>query len=88
MTTKPKFSAAPKPPALTVEQTAFIEKGRGKDRPKIVGPMARVSIDLPKKLHLRFKSACALADTKMTAEIIAFIEERTNELEVKNSIKD
>jgi len=40
-----------------------------------------MSIDLPKKLHSRFKAACALADMKMTAEIIAFIERRTTEME-------
>jgi len=43
-----------------------------------------MSIDLPKRLHSRFKAACALAETKMTAEIIAFIERRTTELESGN----
>lgn len=84
MATKPKFSAAPKPPALTAEQSAFIEKGRGKDKAPAVDagePLHRLSVDLPKKLHNRFKAACALADTKMTSEIIAFIERRTAELE-------
>ena len=87
MAAKPKFSAAPKPPALTAEQAAFIEKGRGKDKPAAPEPevsLHRMSIDLPKRLHSRFKAACALADTKMTAEIIAFIERRTSELESGN----
>ena len=69
---------------LTAEQSAFIDRGRGKDKPSSsdsVGPLHRMSIDLPKKLHSRFKAACALADMKMTAEIIAFIERRTTEME-------
>lgn len=88
MAAKPKFSAAPKPPALTAEQAAFIDGGRGKDKapPAAPGePLHRMSIDLPKRLHSRFKAACALADTKMTTEIIAFIERRTTELESSNS---
>src|SRR5271165_7069009 len=31
-------------------------------------PVARLSIDLPKSLHRRFKTACAKADLKMVAE--------------------
>lgn len=84
MATKPKFSAAPKPPALTAEQAAFIDGGRGKDKAAPATsdePLHRMSIDLPKRLHSRFKAACALADTKMTVEIIAFIERRTSEFE-------
>lgn len=84
MATKPNFSAAKKPPALTVEQAAFVDQGRGKDKPTPAAagePLHRMSIDLPKKLHSRFKAACALADTKITAEIVAFIERRTVELE-------
>lgn len=83
MAAKPRFSTAPKPPGLTAEQAAFVDKGKGKDRaaPEAGEALHRLSIDLPKRLHGRFKAACALADTKMTAEIIAFIERRTAELE-------
>ena len=82
MAAKPRFSTAPKPPGLTAEQAAFVDKGRGKDKaPGADVPLHRLSIDLPKRLHSRFKAACALADTKMTAEIVAFIEHRTVELE-------
>lgn len=87
MASKPKFSEARKPPALTAEQAAFIDGGRGKDKPAPVAagePLHRMSIDVPKKLHSRFKAACALAGTKMAAEVIAFIEERTAELEKEN----
>ena len=44
-------------------------------------PIARLSVDLPKSLHRRFKIACAKADLKMVAEVIDFVERRTHELE-------
>ena len=44
-------------------------------------PVARLSIDLPKNLHRRFKTACAKADLKMVAEVVELIERRTLELE-------
>ena len=44
-------------------------------------PVARLSIDLPKSLHRRFKAACARADLKMVAEVVGLIEQRTAELE-------
>jgi hypothetical protein len=46
-------------------------------------PTKRLSIDLPKSLHRRFKTACSNADKKMVAEIVEFIERRTEELEGK-----
>jgi hypothetical protein len=36
---------------------------------------------MPKRLHKRFKTACATADTSMRNEIILAIEERISELE-------
>ncbi len=44
-------------------------------------PTARLSIDLPKSLHRRFKTACAKADLKMVAEVMVLIERRTRDLE-------
>ena len=44
-------------------------------------PVARLSIDLPKSLHRRFKTACAKADLKMAVEVMQLIEQRTSELE-------
>ncbi len=44
-------------------------------------PVARLSIDLPKSLHRRFKTACAKADLKMVVEVMDLIERRTVELE-------
>jgi hypothetical protein len=43
----------------------------------------RLSIDLPKSLHVRFKAACAATDRKMIDEVMAFIERRTAELEAQ-----
>jgi hypothetical protein len=45
----------------------------------------RLSIDLPKSLHVRFKAACAATDRKMIDEVMAFIERRTAELEAQKS---
>ncbi len=83
MTAKPKFSAARKPPALTAEQAAYIDGGKGKDQPMAAPsePLTRMSLDLPKRLHKRYKVACALADIKMTHDLIALIEVRAAELE-------
>ena len=46
-------------------------------------PTARLSLDMPADLHSRFKAACARSRLKMTAELLAFIERRTAELEDK-----
>ena len=36
--------------------------------------LARLTIDLPRDLHARFKSACALNNTRMLDEVRGFIE--------------
>ena len=88
MAAKPKFAGAPKPPDLTADQAAHIERGRGKDKAPVAAsePMHRMSVDIPNRLHKRFKAACALAElkTSITSEIIAFIERRTAGLEKAN----
>lgn len=48
--------------------------------------LKRISIDLPASLHKRFKTACSATDSKMTTEMLRFIERRTAELEKKASI--
>ena len=48
---------------------------------KVVEPMKRLSIDMPASLHRRFKVACTTADKVMVGEVLAFIEQRTAELE-------
>jgi len=50
------------------------------------GPTKRLSVDLPAKLHTRFKTACSATSNKMAAEITAFIEARTAELETEAGI--
>lgn len=77
------FSRAPKPPVhKSIED--FEKRGLGHDTAnKLVlhEPCARFTIDMPKRLHKRFKTACAAADTSMRNEIIRAIEERISELE-------
>lgn len=87
---KKTFSAAPKPKQqLTDDQIlAFERGGAGHDtakrpEPKVVadGPTKRLSLDLPASVHMRFKTACSATGRKMVAELQAFIEQRTVELE-------
>lgn len=46
-----------------------------------VGAVARLTIDLPESVHMRFKTACVMTKRKMVEEVRAFIEQRTAELE-------
>lgn len=46
-----------------------------------IGPVARLTIDLPEAVHTRFKTACVMTKRKMVEEVRAFIEQRTAELE-------
>lgn len=41
----------------------------------------RLSLDIPRSLHKRFKMACTATDRKMVTELQTFIEHRTEELE-------
>jgi hypothetical protein len=41
------------------------------------GKLARLTIDLPQELHARFKVACVQQRTKMKNEVLAFIEQWT-----------
>ena len=73
------------------EMEAFVQGGLGKDTDTqkpvkeetrdSMGGMARLTVDLPKSTHTRFKVACTLAGTKMNEEIRQFIERRSAELE-------
>lgn len=77
------FSRAPKPPAQRSLED-FERRGRGHDTAKKLAshePVARFTIDMPRSLHKRFKTACALCDTSMRDEIILAVEERISELE-------
>jgi hypothetical protein len=96
---KKTFAAAPKPKQLAPEEIeAFERSGAGHDRrPAPVAaapvrskpapePTERLSLDLPAGLHTRFKTACSATKRKMIAEVKAFIERRTAELEAEAGI--
>ena len=91
---KKAFATAPRPKALDPgDIERFVEQGHGRDvettEPKKGGKaeaqkavlMARLTVDMPRELHRRFKTACAAHDTKMNDEIRDFIERRLIELE-------
>ena len=90
---KKSFATAPRPKPLAPETIdAYVQGGAGHDTahaappaaapetPKDT-PMKRLSIDLPEDAHRRFKVACAATGRKMAAELTAFIERRTAEME-------
>lgn len=87
---KKTFSAAPKPKQPTEEQIlAFERGGAGHDtlrEPQRSAksnsePTKRLSLDLPQSMHTRFKTACSATGRKMVGELVAYIEERTAQLE-------
>jgi len=73
--TKPKSRRQP----TSKEIAAFVSEGSGKDTVK--PSISRLTVDLPRDLHRRFKVACVLADTRMNEEIRSFIIRRSAELE-------
>lgn len=87
------FKTAPTPTRAPSDEQilAFVKAGRPeafpaqpeakKPAPTAKEPTARLSLDIPESLHARFKAACARKRLKMTAELLAFIEQRTTELE-------
>ena len=85
------FTAAPKPKPLTAEAIdAYVQGGAGHDTKAPTptqrapeGPSKRLSLDMPEELHRRFKVACAATGRKMAAELLAFVESRTAELEAE-----
>lgn len=89
---KKTFATAPAPRQPTPEQIeAFERGGAGHDRqaPETAvpsEPTKRLSLDLPKTVHLRFKTACSATGRKMVGEIQEFIERRTAELEAEAGI--
>ena len=86
--TKPFLKRQPTPD----EMDAFIRRGVGKDKETQISVKAeikgsvqvettRLTVDLPRDMHRRFKIACAVAGTKMNDEIRRFIDRRSAELE-------
>lgn len=73
--TKPQ----PKKQPTAEEIASFVRGGVGQDTAKT--KTARLTVDLPREMHRRFKIACTIADTRMNDEIRRFIERRCAELE-------
>ena len=88
----------PKPPLPDEAIVAFERGGLGHDTRNVTRPvveipkptndgpqeeMKRMSIDLPRSLHRRFKTVCSRHEITMLDEVVAFIEHRTVELEAK-----
>ena len=82
----------PKRQLTSDEMDAFIRDGAGKDTDKQKSVItiiqesgktenARLTVDLPRAQHRRFKIACTVAGTKMNDEIRRFIDRRCAELE-------
>lgn len=88
---KKTFASAPRPKQPTDDQIlAFERGGTGHDTKSAAAPCPkpvqeeqtkRLSLDLPASTHTRFKTACSATNRKMVAELQAFIETRTKELE-------
>ena len=91
---KKTFASAPKPKQPTDDQIlAFERGGAGHDSKQASPPSSanpprdeseptkRLSLDLPQSTHTRFKTACSATGRKMVGELVAYIEERTTELE-------
>lgn len=88
------FAQTPAPQPQRSAIVAFEQGGFGQDTqthiPLNVGKLAevpgveptqRLSLDVPKSWHRRFKAACARTDRKMLGEVLEFIKQRTVELE-------
>lgn len=89
---KKEFKQAPKPNANKAPSdeaiAAFENNGIGQDSnpqthisAKAVEPLTRISVDIPKSEHIRFKTACSANSTTMVAELKDFIRGRTQQLE-------
>ncbi len=83
---KKTFTAAPRPKQPSNDEIAAFERGgAGHDTRATAStpaePTKRLSLDLPESVHRRYKTACSATNTKMVADILAFIERRTAELE-------
>ena len=77
------------------EIDTFVRGGVGKDTEKQVPVKpetqtlvktgnSRLTVDLPREQHRRFKIACTVAGTKMNDEIRRFIDRRCAELETSS----
>ena len=79
---KKTFTAAPRPGGPTdAEVAAFERRGAGSDHADAGEPLKRLSVDIPARLHTRFKTVCSATGRKMTGELLALVEDRTRTLE-------
>lgn len=69
MKKKVAFGSQPKAAGLAADPDAWVER---RTEPE---PLKRLTIDIPKSLHGRIKSQCALRGTKMVEEIRLLLEE-------------
>ena len=92
--TKPAARRQPTPDQIT----HFVHGGPGKDeetqisanlerQASVKEKMTRLTVDLPRSAHRRFKLACVMADTKMNIELRRMIERRCVELELQQASK-
>ena len=90
----PKPSAQRQPTPDQITQIVHGGPGKDEDAQKLAktgrkisakGKMARLTVDLPRHTHRRFKLACVMADTKMNIELRRLIERRCAELERHHS---
>ena len=70
------------------EMDTFVKGGVGKDTELKTSVKqendSRLTVDLPRAQHRRFKIACTVAGTKMNDEIRRFIDRRCAELETSS----
>ena len=95
MSKKDLIKPLPKRQPAPDEIDTFVRGGAGKDTEKqhsvsteikksVQVETARLTVDLPRDMHRRFKIACTVAGTKMNDEIRQFIDRRSVELETSS----
>ena len=95
MSKKDLIKPLPKRQPTSDEIDTFVRGGAGKDTEKhhsvsteiktsVQVETARLTVDLPRDMHRRFKIACTVAGTKMNDEIRQFIDRRSVELETSS----
>ena len=96
MSAKSLEKPQPKRQPTSQQIDAYVKTGTGKDTAtqtsvltdshiSVKDEISRLTVDLPKTTHRRFKIACAVAGTQMNSEIRQFIERRSRELEASST---
>ena len=95
MSKKNLMKPLPKRQPTSDEIDTFVRGGSGNDTDKhdsvntetkssVRAGTARLTVDLPRGMHRRFKIVCTVAGTKMNDEIRQFIDRRSVELETSS----